>query len=472
MVSLDLRLTYEQYCLHVLEVANKLRYFEINSGDRVGIVSPNCLEYVVLLMALWSLGAIAVPISIRWPAANIERSLEEVNCSHVILSFRLSSQPILSRYEAIYLEDIVQIRPELSGRSYESQPGMDLEQDATIIFTSGSSGRPKPVLHGLGNHYYSALGSNVNISFGPGKCWLISLPLYHVGGLAILFRAALGGGAVSIQDENSGLQDNIRKMGITHISLVETQLYRLLEERGGLNLLRGLKSILVGGGPVSPDLVGKAAGVGLSIFTSYGSTEMASQITTTRPHDDLDRLLTSGKVLPYRQIKIAPDGEILVKGATLFKGYLERDLLVTGRDDLGWFRTGDLGYMDDLGYLVVTGRKDNMFISGGENIQPEEIENKMNQLDGVANAIVVPVRNKEYGERPAAFVMMEAGRDFDRQDLEQGLKNILPHFMVPDYFFPWPEDMVQNGLKINREYFRKIAESNIIGRWDGDDCKG
>ena len=207
----------------------------------------------------------------------------------------------------------------------------------------------------------------------------------------------------------------------------------------------------------------------LPIFTSYGSTEMASQVTTTRPKDNFDRLLTSGKVLPYRQIKIAPDGEILVKGATLFKGYLEGDLLVVNRDKKGWFRTGDLGCLDEQGYLTVTGRRDNMFISGGENIQPEEIENKMNRLDGVANVIVVPVRNKEYGERPAAFVTMETGREFDQEKLKQGLKNTLPHFMIPDYFFPWPEDVIQEGIKINREYFKKVAERNMVIEWDEND---
>jgi O-succinylbenzoic acid--CoA ligase len=190
------------------------------------------------------------------------------------------------------------------------------------------------------------------------------------------------------------------------------------------------------------------------IHTTYGLTEMAAQVTTTSPDATLGELQSSGRVLPYRQLRVDERGEILVQGATLFQGYLDGDTVQHPFDQDGWFHTGDLGRLDEEGWLHVLGRTDNLFISGGENIQPEEIELALCDVPGVTQAVVVPVQDDEFGQRPVAFV-----RGVDEgvwlATLAGELEAVLPHFKIPDAFYLWPE--VEEEMKIDRTVFREQA---------------
>src|SRR5690606_25241344 len=172
------------------------------------------------------------------------------------------------------------------------------------------------------------------------------------------------------------------------------------------------------------------------------------------------RLGTSGRVLPYRNLSVAPDGEILVKGETLFKGYVGVGLPVDGN---GWFHTGDLGFLDPEGYLVVTGRKDNLFISGGENIQPEEIERLLGTVEGVGRAVVVPVKDDEFGCRPVAFVEMRSEADAVPLELVEKmnarLAAVLPRYKLPVAYYPLSDSGTDLGIKVNRSILKERAES-------------
>jgi len=440
------------------QTAEMLQQKGLKAGDRLAILSSNSPQYVILLWAIWRMGMVAVPLSTRWPAPQIAHQLKEVRCTALAVSREFRQVPDFSGIRLLPFEETVSTRLSSFSAEINNFPKTDLRQDATILFTSGSSGTPKAVLHSLGNHYFSARGSNQNIEVLPGDRWLLSLPLYHVGGLAILFRTVLAGGSAVVPAAEIPLEETIQRMDITHLSLVSTQLYRLLQNPSLLPRLRQLKAILLGGSAIPPQLIRQAAENGLPVFTSYGSTEMASQITTTRPGDYLERLLTSGKVLPYREVKMGEDGEILVRGKTLFRGYLEGNRLNPARTSDGWFRTGDMGRMDEQGYLVITGRKDNMFISGGENIQPEAIERRLKQIEGVTDALVVPIPHPEFGHRPAAFLKTEGVTLPDLPSIKSALQEQLPRFMIPDIFFPWPDRIDQSGMKISRREFRQMAE--------------
>jgi O-succinylbenzoic acid--CoA ligase len=317
---------------------------------------------------------------------------------------------------------------------------------------------PKAALHSFGNHYYNALGSNRNITVQPGDRWLLSLPLYHVGGLGIVFRMLLGGGTVVIPESKEDMDTMVGRYGITHVSLVSTQLYRWLNQGVSKKTMRTLKAVLVGGGPVPSSLVSKAFQVGLPLFTTYGSTEMASQIATTTPKDPEDRLFTSGKVLEFRSLQI-DGGEILVKGETLFKGYVSEEKITLPVDDDGWFRTGDMGALDRESYLAFLGRKDNMFISGGENITPEEIERLLCLIPRIAQAVVVPIEDNEFGFRPVAFVKTLGNKTLDHKGLAADLQRNLPRFKVPVAFYEWPKEEDKDRIKPDRAYLRRLAES-------------
>ncbi|MDX1531445.1 MAG: o-succinylbenzoate--CoA ligase, partial [Rhodothermales bacterium] len=318
-----------------------------------------------------------------------------------------------------------------------SEGPFDAAQPATLVFTSGSTSAPKAALHTAGNHVFSARGSNANLPLGPGDRWLLSLPLYHVGGLAIGFRCFEAGAAVVLPLPGRSVGETITAYAVTHGSLVPTQLRRLLDEDRALPSLRGL---LLGGAAAPAGLVEAAHARGLPVHTTYGSTEMASQVTTTPPGADLAALRTSGRLRPHRELRIAADGEILVRGATLFAGYVEGEGVRRPLDGAGWFHTGDLGRLDGEGFLHVLGRKDNLFVSGGENVQPEEVERALTGIDGVAQAVVVPVADAEWGARPVAFVRPAKGAALEPARLRAALAEHLPRFKIPDAFYPWPED--------------------------------
>lgn len=449
---------YEDYFNQSSIVAHRLKQKGFKAGDRIAILSKNSVEYAILLLAIYRIGAIAVPLNTRYPSNQIIDFVNGIKCKAIFHSEEFHPQQKNAAINFLKINQL--IYSENSDHQIDISDKISFHQDATIIFTSGSTSKPKAALHTFGNHYFSALGSNENIFFQKGDKWLLSLPLYHVGGLAILFRAMIRGGSVVIPNKTDPLSDSILKYQPTHISLVSTQLYRLMNDRKVTSNLKKMKAILLGGSSIPSNLIQKSIENELPIFTSYGSTEMASQITTTSPKEQHEKLYTSGKVLNHRQLKIAPDREILVKGDTLFKGYINGNQHTLDLKE-GWFEAGDLGYLDSEGYLSVIGRKDNMFISGGENIQPEEIEKELLKIDGVREAIVVPVKNEEFGYRPVAFI--DKADNFPESEFfARFLQEKISRFKIPDYYFPLPDVNKNTGIKSNRVSLKTLAEELIL----------
>jgi len=428
--------SYEE--LDRLVSAAAVRLGELEAGSRVALYLQRDERYVALLLALIRAGHVACPLSDRVPSRGVAPLLERAACSALISD----DEELLRTAGANLLrpkpEDLLR-----EGQQFAEPADIPLGRPATIIFTSGSTGVPKAALHTFGNHYHSALGSNANIALMPGDRWLHSLPLYHVGGLSILFRCLLAGATVALPQQGTPPGEAIAGFGATHVSLVSTQLLRLLREDANRG---GLEAVLMGGGPIPASLVDEAVARGLPVHTSYGLTEMASQVTTTPPGVSLEELRTAGRVLPHREVAISGSGEILVRGQTLFAGYVEGERLNRPLDAEGWFHTGDLGELDDNIYLRVRGRMDNLFVSGGENVQPEEIEEALYRLEGIEEAVVVPVPDEEFGARPVAFIRTD---DLEPGDLAHELEPVLPRFKIPISFHPWPEE-APRGMKVDR----------------------
>jgi O-succinylbenzoic acid--CoA ligase len=468
LVSDKTAIDYECYNQVSKITANLIKSASFRQGDRVAICDYNSIEYCIFLMALLRIGIIAIPICTRLPQKIIIESLERIECNAIITPTDFNSLITGYTIKKYQLTDFVSNCENVSVKKIEAHGKEEREKHlsfhrvATILFTSGSSGNPKAVGHTYANHYYSAVGANENIPFQSGDCWLLSLPLYHIGGFAILFRAALGGGTVVVPPEKMRLSDAIQQFNITHISLVSTQLYKILQEKHTIKALSMLKAIVLGGGLITPSLIRRAIELRLPVYTSYGSTEAASQVTTTRTFDRTEKSCTAGKSLKYQHIKIADDGEILIKGETLFKGYVERNRIISAVDKNGWFKTGDIGYIDDEGYLTVTGRKDNMFISGGENIYPEEIEQALSEHPDVENSVVISIPDEEYGARPGAFIQLRYNKPLNKAMIREFLLQRLPSFKIPDYFWKMPEYIIRdNNLKSDRKMLAEIARKRL-----------
>jgi O-succinylbenzoic acid--CoA ligase len=268
----------------------------------------------------------------------------------------------------------------------------------------------------------------------------------------------LGGAAVVIPEAGESLEDAIESHGVTHVSLVATQLFRMLQTKSGVAALRKAKAILLGGSAMPPALIRQAHELGLPILASYGLTEMASQVTTTRLGDPLDALLSSGRPLIPGSVTISPNREVLVQGRTLVRGYVHGARFDLPLAPGGWFVTDDIGRFDDDGNLHIIGRRDNMFTSGGENIQPEEIERRLGEVEGVTQALVVPVSCSEFGARPVAFIHTDGIHPIDSDTLSAHLKAALPSYKVPIQFLPWPEEGAETSSKLNRGLFSDLAE--------------
>lgn len=437
LISFEKSLTYAELYASATATANNLAEMGVKKGSYGAVICENSADLVILLHALWQLGAVAAPINPKFPPDYLESLLLDVGFKFTVLPEDLSA---IVSHESYFQESH---RP----------PELALDDPATIIYTSGSSARPKAAVHSLGCHYFSAVGSNQNICLNEQSRWLLSLPLCHVGGIAILFRTLLSGAAVVIPDKTQNVMEVIEQLQVTHLSLVPTQLHRLLDSNE-CSPGSKLPTIIIGGAKMPPALARRAMDASLPIHTSYGLTEMASQVTTTPLGATLEELTTSGKLLSHRELMISNDGEILVRGKTLFRGYLTGGQILSPLDSEGWFHTGDLGRLDASGNLNVTGRRDNMFLSGGENVQPEEIESVMLEKFGFEQVMVVPVASDEYGNRPVAFIRGE----FDESVIRQELKKFLPGFNLPDAFYAWPQESENNPLKPSREEFTRLAK--------------
>lgn len=294
-----------------------------------------------------------------------------------------------------------------------------LKNPGLYLATSGSTGTPKIALLSKENIYCNARGVNAFLHLSSQDVWELNLPLFHVGGIGALLRSLWANGSVCL-----GSAKDIA----TITSLVPTQLYRQLES--GKELAANRKYI-IGGSPLSSQLKAKAESRGLQLYLTYGMTEMASMVTLGMGN--------LGKPLPDRELHFASDKEILLSGKTLFQGYLQPNGELSQKAPP--FASGDIGSLDSSGNLVVQGRKSRMFIKGGENIHPEEIEKALLEIKGIVEAYVIGIANEEYGELPIAFVR---GENFCKEKIEDQLKSKIGSFKVPSYFFPMPE---YTGLK-------------------------
>lgn len=404
--------TYFECNALVEGISRTLHAKGVKPGDRITLFPTQHFPTPLIFFALFRLGAIACPLHAYLPNTAIPQIVDEIGSSLLLIpdnrSYPKIKQPILPFSQLIHTE------------TPPSHIFLHKEAHATYLPTSGTTAQPKIVCHSLGNHYYSAVGSNMRIPITREDRYLLSLPLYHIAGIAILFRTFLVGATIL-------LSHDINHPHATHLSLVPTQLYRLIKT----SIQAPRKHILLGGAPISYNLYTKALQRGLIVYPTYGMTEMSSQISThTAPPP-----FSLGHPLPYRELNIAEDGEICVRGKTLCQGYITQQrsctLPVNGE---GWFGTKDLGIYSPQTGLQFLGRKDRLFISGGENIYPEEIETLLEDIEGIERAKVTPIPDKEFGMRPIAYI--KSAKRYNEKALQALLSSKLPKFKIPLAFYP------------------------------------
>ena len=279
------------------------------------------------------------------------------------------------------------------GPDAEIPEGIDPGSAATVVFTSGTTGDSKGVRLTRANWESAVKASQQHLGNGADDVWVLAMPLHRVGGMAIVLRSAFSGGRVRMLSRFDATEFAAAlRTGVTFASVVPTMLHRLLEiDRGPY---RGVRAVLVGGGPIPDRLLERAVEAGLPVLPSYGMTETCGQVATLRPGAPVERKTHR---LPGVELRIEPDRRIAVRGPMVSPGYLgEPD-----RDPDSWFVTGDLGSLDLDGSLRVLGRADRVIVSGGVNIDPEVIEASLAGINGVEEVMVFgcPQRRVGHGSR-------------------------------------------------------------------------
>lgn len=321
--------------------------------------------------------------------------------------------------------------------SIRALPQWHSQRLATLTLTSGSTGMPKAAAHSFNAHLSSAKGVLSLMPLGPQDSWLLSLPLFHVSGQGIVWRWLLAGACLVVRNMRS-LDDALR--GCTHASLVPTQLWRLLHQP---ETTLTLKEVLLGGAMIPVDLTEQAEQRGIRCWCGYGLTEMASTVCAKRA----DALPGVGLPLLGREMKLQDD-EILLRGDNMASGYWRNGQLFPLADPDGWFHTRDRGEMQN-GELRIIGRLDNLFFSGGEGIQPEDVERVLLAHPQIQQVFVVPIDDSEFGQRPVAVI--EPLAEFDFAVLGTWVQGKLARFQQPVRYLRLPESLKNGGIKISRQ---------------------
>jgi O-succinylbenzoic acid--CoA ligase len=441
--------SYAQLHEHALTGAVELAARGAARGERVAIALPAGLDFAYALHACLLLGAVAVPVDLR--LGERERAVV-VEGAAVVVDEPLRAEGARGRKPGAAVSGRP---PGVSGGVSQDGRGStgsvhDLDAVAAVIHTSGTTSAPKPVELTYGNFLWSALGSAVALGLDPRERWLCNLPLSHVGGLSILIRSAIYATTAVVHERFDAeltlgaLQAETQP--VTVVSLVATTLGRLLD--AGLERPPALRCALTGGGPVPAALLERARAAGVPVSLTYGLTEACSQVSTLplagiwspsanpptwspSARSASARSLsvrsgsaaaTAGPPLFCTRLRLAADGEIEVAGPTVARG-------VAGAG--GWFCTGDLGKLNEDGFLQVTGRKVDTIVSGGENVAPTEVEAVLEEHPDVLEAAVIGRPDERWGEAVTALVVARRGAAVRDEQLREHCAARLAPYKVP-----------------------------------------
>ena len=417
------------------QLAKKLAGSGIKKNDRIGILATNSITMVAIIHALSYLGAVSVLLNIRLTEREMNFQLNDAGVSLLLTADSLQEQGEKTNAEVVQSFSEIE---KLEQKEIELKKEINLADPYTIIYTSGTTGFPKGVVHTYGNHWWSAISSALNLGLKPTDKWLIPLPVFHVSGLSTMIKSVIYGMPVYLMKKfnTETMHQALLFKNITIASVVTMMVSRLVERLPeGESYPAHLRCLLLGGGPAPESLLEKAKEKKVPVFQSYGMTETTSQIVTLRAQDALRKIGSAGKPLMPAQLKINPlsnddsIGEIQVKGPMVTNGYYNRDKENRELFDQGWLHTGDLGYMDDEGYLYVVDRRSDLIISGGENIYPTEIENVLAEIPEVKEAAVTGKADEKWGEVPVAFVVMN--EEVQPEDMMNYLKKHLAKYKLP-----------------------------------------
>lgn len=400
----------------VASAAGALRAEGVEAGEPAPLLAENGLSVARFAHAVPRAGAMFMPLNARLSAGELAWQLRDSRARLLLHDASLAALAREAAAEAGVRTLAIEDARWDAGAPVAGAPVIEAERPHSVIYTSGTTGRPKGAVLTHGNFHWSAVASAANLGVEADDRWLACMPLFHVGGLSIVLRSAIYGTTAVIHQrfEEARVDRALREERITLLSVVATMLQRLFAlspERYPASL----RAVLLGGGPASRPLLEEAARRAMPVLQTYGLTETCSQVATLGHADALRKLGSAGLPLPASTVRIEVDGreaepgetgEIVVAGPTVCAGYLHRPEATAEAIRDGWLHTGDLGWCDAEGYLYVADRRDDLIVSGGENVYPAEVESALLEHPAVEECAVVGLPDERWGARVVAAVVL------------------------------------------------------------------
>ena len=455
----DFSFTKGEFNIRVNRLAHALQEGGVKKGDRVAVLLANTHIYLEILQGLCKIGASMVPLNFRLAAPELEFILND-------------SEPVLLMYSPEFLPLVEEIRgkvpslkqficeleggaasdpnyePWAAGQS-EDEPTPDAEvtfdDPEFIMYTSGTTGRPKGAVVTQGNIQWNCINSVPIYSFNQTDTQIVCAPMFHVGGLGVSAIPSLYVGSKMVIQrffDPSGIfrlieEEKVTAMfGIPVMFLFMTQVPEF--ENADLSSIR---LFLAGGSPCPRPLIETYQQRGVTFSQGYGMTETAPAITVLRAEDALRKLGSCGKPVFHLDVKVVnmegetlptgEPGEVIVRGPNVIKEYWRRPKESAESIVDGWLHTGDMGYYDEEGYLYLIDRKKDMYISGGENVYPAEVEDAIMGFHPVADVGVIGIADEKWGEVGMAIVVPKPGEEITEEGVIEFCKGKLAKFKVP-----------------------------------------
>jgi fatty-acyl-CoA synthase len=457
-------------------LAAGLRSRGITRGDRVAFLGLNSVEMVIALFAVARLGAIFVPVNTRLAPAELAYVLEHSDAGLLLVEDVLAPATEQPSVATLGLDTVGFTRAGGSGLdalmadAAEIDEPIDLDDVFMIQYTSGTSGRPKGVMLTHGNVTWNVYNLLVDIDLGSQEIALVTAPLFHTAALnQVLFPTVLKGGTALIEtkfDADRAI-DMIERERVTLLFGVTTMYQALSQtQRFWSADLDSLHLALCGGAPIPESLLQTWLDRGLMIVQGYGLTETSPGATMLRAADGARKLGSAGTACFFTDVRVVADerdaavgepGEVLVHGPNVSPGYWRDDAATANAFTDGWLHTGDLATRDDEGYLRIVDRLKDMYISGGENVYPAEVEQAIYTHPAVSECAVIGLADATWGEVGRAFVVVREGEQLSADDVLRHLEPRLARYKLPKSIEFVPELPHNASGKLLKSRLREAA---------------
>jgi O-succinylbenzoic acid--CoA ligase len=467
----DSSISYNELFQKSKTIAGFLSKHKIHKDNYVPLLIDDQIKFIELVVALWYLGAIPVPLNTKLLDDEIISILDDHDFKFLVTDSRNNFGVSFESLSLSGKENKIRVShkdtkspsftkivlPESNSYLFDAAdyPIPDINKEAVVIFTSGSTGRPKGVVHTFSSLINSIENGNNILNHTDSDRWLASLPFYHIGGFQIICRSFYYGCSIILPQslQINDLTKSITDFNPTHISLVSTQLERLIHQK--VKPDESLRVSLIGGGFVNDELMIEADKLGWKPFRVYGSSETASMVTAISANEIISKPQSVGKPFKDAKIIISNESEILIQSNSLFKKYLDDEKETASKLIDGFYHSGDLGFVDADGYSFIEARRNDLIVTGGENVNPIEIEKAFLQFPFIKDACVFPKQNKTWGQIVACALVV-TDSSIDIKSIKEKLKLILTGYKIPKEFY-FVDELPRTSLgKLEREKIKKM----------------